>query len=142
MSKFSQTDWNILKIVADQHGKHFQKGAKLASLFESSFPKHQKNILGNHYLDIESNTSDKYKFKMSEEQSMYHLMGFIDATMMFYEENLIDKNKLLDRADPYLYDLSKSDPLTIASLASIYIAILNCCEYFETCEWYDPCDDE
>lgn len=138
MSNFSKNDWNILKIVAEQHGKNFQKGAKLASFFEKSFPKYQKDILDKHYSEIELDGPDMYKFNMSEEQSMYHLMGFIDAIMMFYEENLIDKNKLLERADPYLYNLSKSDPLTIASLASVYIAILDCCEYFETYEWYDP----
>lgn len=53
MSDFSKTEWNILKIVAEQHGKSFQRGAKLASLFEDSFPKHQKEILDNFFYEID-----------------------------------------------------------------------------------------
>ena len=66
MSDFSKTEWNILKIVAEQHGKSFQRGAKLASLFEDSFPKHQKEILDNFFYEIDKDSPDKYKFNMSE----------------------------------------------------------------------------
>ncbi len=142
MSDFSKTEWNILKIVAEQHGKSFQRGAKLASLFEDSFPKHQKEILDNFFYEIDKDSPDNYKFNMSEEQTLYHMMGFIDAIVMLYEEKLIDPEELLDRSNPNMYDSSTTDFKTIVSLAKIYDSILKCNEYFECYEWYDGSHDE